>query len=417
MVVKRELSFVEVAVLEESQLTESESRLRKLGIFSSVSIRLTEDDSKPGYKNIRIGLQEGTPGIIAGGVGYRNDLGIRVFGQSAYTNLWRRNHTLSFNVNVNRRFDHEFCRNTDNFGVAHGGDCYTEYHAELGYYWPWFVLGETIFRPKFFVENTQFLGFDAVTKSLSLGLERKLLKSINLVGGLSYSLEETEQENAQASIDNQKLLIGSITPTLRLDLRDNSLAPTSGLFSSASFDYASPSLLSQGDPFPIAFTRFQWRTDRYISFGKNIVFYLSFRTGFEKNLVQTPPEISQADELARRYAIPLSKQFALGGAGSLRGFGEQKLNHHDLAIRGTLSYVNYRTQLDFPFAGSLKFGPFLDAANLLIDKFSFGILRYGAGVGFHYLSPVGPINFDWGFNLFPQSGEDPFRFHFSIGVI
>jgi outer membrane translocation and assembly module TamA len=142
--------------------------------------------------------------------------------------------------------------------------------------------------------------------------------------------------------------------------------------------------------------------------------FLSFRTGIARNL-EAPPS---NDPNNANYAIPLSKQFALGGAGSLRGFGDQELSVPvDVAVRGTLSYVNYRTQVDLPFAGAMRFGPFFDAANLLVDQFSFGSLRCGAGVGFHYQSPVGPVNFDLGFKVAPRVGEDPFRFYFSIGVI
>jgi outer membrane translocation and assembly module TamA len=39
-------------------------------------------------------------------------------------------------------------------------------------------------------------------------------------------------------------------------------------------------------------------------------------------------------------------------------------------------------------------------------------------VGFHYQSPVGPVNFDWGYKLNPPTPEeDRYRFYFSIGVI
>lgn len=416
-VVQRELTLLPDEIIEEHKLFESEARLRKLGIFSSVSIRIEEDSSRQGYKIIRIVLQEGTPGLIAGGIGFRNDLGFRVFGQTAYSNLWRRNHTLLFNANLNRRFDDRFCANEDKFGVRHGGACFLEYVAELGYVWPWFAFGDTTFGPKLTVENTQFLILDAFRISFLTSLERKLLKTTNLIGGLAYQLERTEQYNAQAKIDNQKHVIGALIPSLRLDLRDNSLAPTKGIFSSVSFEFASPVLLSQGGEFPISYTRFQWRTDGFVPLGKGITWFLSFRTGYERNLVTTPEPISEADEIARRFAIPLIKQFTLGGVGSVRGFGEQKINKEELAIRGTLSYVNYRTQVDFPFAGALKFGPFLDAANLLDNRFSFGNLRYGAGFGFHYASPIGPVNFDLGFNLFPQENESPSEFHFSIGVI
>ena len=38
------------------------------------------------------------------------------------------------------------------------------------------------------------------------------------------------------------------------------------------------------------------------------------------------------------------------------GLGEQELTAQSTAIRGTLTYVNYRTQLDLPFSGAMKLG-------------------------------------------------------------
>lgn len=414
-VVLRELVFGPDDVLEEALVTESEARLRKLGIFSVVTIRAVDDPARRDRKIVKVSVQEGTPGVIAGGVGYRNDLGARAFGQIAYTNLWRRNHTVSLSGNVNRRIQEEFCVKDweQALNPSLTRTCFVEYQFQLGYVWPWFALGQTTFRPRITLDRTQYRNFDASSIAFAGTFERRVLRSTNLSASLTYTLERTEQFNAEAPEDNERLTIGSLTPGLRLDLRDNSLAPTSGFFSSASYEVASTALLSQSEPFPVGFTRFQYRADGFVPIAREISWYLSFRMGFERN-TEPPPA---SDPNNKRYAIPLSKQFALGGAGSLRGFSEQELNVQDLAIRGTLSYVNYRTQLDVPFAGPMRFGPFLDAANLLVDRFSFGILRFGAGVGFHYQSPVGPVNFDLGFKINPRAGEDPYRFYFSIGVI
>jgi outer membrane protein insertion porin family len=193
-------------------------------------------------------------------------------------------------------------------------------------------------------------------------------------------------------------------------MRDNPLAPTKGLFSQASFEFADPTLLSQRAPSPIGYYRFQTRTDYTIPLFPMMTWFWSIRTGFEKSTVARPGNDTYG-------AIPLIKQFALGGVGSLRGFSEQELNSRNEVIKGSLSYVNYRSQLDFPISGGLRFGPFLDAGNLRIDSFSFGGLRYGTGFGFHYLTPVGPVNLDWGFKVDPQPGEDTNQFYFSIGVL
>ncbi len=411
-VVRRELSLRDGDVIEEEKVTESEARLRKLGAFSSATIRLADDPQKPGTKIVRVVVEESLPGVYGGGIGYRNDLGVRLFGQAAYTNVGGRNHTISLNGSVNKRFDQSFCANQTYGGSTTQGDaCFLEGQVQLGYVWPWFVFGDTTFRPSITGERRQFIRFDATTFSAEASLDRPLLRKVNLRGGLTYSLEWTKQFNALFPVDNNTLRIGSFKPSLTLDLRDNSLSPTSGFFSTSSFEYASTSFGSQSDP-PVGYTRFLFRADGYVPLIRDITWFLSFRTGFARNLVK--PEDGSRNPA---YALPLSKQFVVGGHGSLRGYGEQELNVQDQAITGTLSYVNYRTQIDFPFAGALRLGPFLDAANLLVDRYSFGMLRYGAGIGVRYRSPVGPVNFDWGFKLDPKPGEDPYRFYFSIGLI
>ncbi|RYZ35491.1 MAG: hypothetical protein EOO72_12095 [Myxococcaceae bacterium] len=46
------------------------------------------------------------------------------------------------------------------------------------------------------------------------------------------------------------------------------------------------------------------------------------------------------------------------------------------------------------------------------------MLRYAAGVGLRYVTPVGPLAFDVGFNLDRDEAlnEAPTQFHFSIGT-
>lgn len=388
-VVRRELSFREGDVLEESKITETELKLRRLGIFSAVAVRTMDDPEREGHKLVRISVQEGTPGVISSGIGYRNDLGLRAFVGWAYTNVLSKNHTLALDANVNRRFDDSFR--------------FLEYQAQISYIWPWFLKENVTFRSALTKSARQYKTFDANTNSASFTWEKTLLPK--LVGRIGYSVEAVHQFNAKEDIDNQMLTIGAVTGNLTLDLRDNPLAPTSGFFASGSAEYAAPWLLSQGSKYNVGYIRNQLRTDFFIPLAKSATWYFSFRMGFAKNFEEGG-------------AIPLIKQFVLGGAGSLRGFSEQELNDQDYIISGTATYVNYRTQLDLPLMGSLRFGPFVDAGNLQHDTFSFGNLRYGAGFGFRYLTPVGPVNLDFGWKLDRRDSDREFAaVYFSIGVI
>ena len=403
IIVRRELRFEEGDFIEQRLISESEARLRRLGIFATASIELKDSPGKPGYKDVNVVLAEGSPGKVGGGIGFRNDLGIRVFGETSYANLWHQNHTWSLSANANRRFEN-YCRN---------GYCFAEYQVRMGYVWPYFLLNEMTFRPELTQEQRRYIQFDARTTALTATVERRLLKYVNLVGALTYSIEQTRQSNAQFTVDQQTLLIGAFIPSLRLDLRDDPWSPTRGFYGVISDEEASTAFGSQSEPFPIGYRRTQFRADYTIPVAPKISWYLSFRTGIERNTVSPIQPDGSRDP---RVAIPLIKQFTLGGVASLRGFKTDELNLQSIAIQQA-TYVNYRTQIDLPFFGDLRIGPFLDAGNLLVDKYSFGQLRYGTGFGFHYLTPVGPVNFDWGFKIDPLPNEDPYNFYFSIGII
>jgi outer membrane protein insertion porin family len=398
----RELRFQEGDVLREERLLESERRLRKLGIFGSVSMSHEDDPEKPGHRIVRAQLSEGTPGRIGAGFGFRNDLGPRVFVESAYTNVWRRNHTISLNANANRRLE-DFR--------------FIEAQIRTGYLWPWFLVRELDFRPSFSVERRKYIQFNADSATFSASWDKILVEKLGLGATLTYQLERTRQFNARDEIDNQTLRIGSLIPSVRIDLRDNPLNPSSGFFTTVSFEFASAGLGTQRLPFPISYTRTQFRADGFVPITRRVTWFLSFRTGFEKNL-ENPIQLDGSNDL--RIAIPLIKQFALGGPGSIRGFRVQEINVQDFAIQGTLFYSNYRTQIDLPVAGSLYISPFLDGGNLLKDVTEekyFDDLRWASGVGLRYATPIGPVNFDWGFKLKPKPGEDPWRFHFTVGIL
>jgi outer membrane protein assembly complex protein YaeT len=395
-VVRREIRFRENEVLRESDIIQTERQLRRLGIFASVEVRDLDDPAKPGYRMIRVNVREADRGVVAGGPGVRNDLGVRLFGQLSYTNLWGKNHNIAVSAATNRRFYR--------YQFAEG-------QALVSYMWPWFLgMSDLNFRPTISVGRTQYFNFWADSLSLSFNWDKRLLSNPNLTGYLSYTLERILQSGAIDVVDNQGLQIATVTPRVSVDLRDSPLAPTSGYYGIFWSDLAFPSFGSQSEP-PIGYYRLQMRNDYYLPLTKGITWYFSARMGYEQTLN------SNDTSAQSQYFIPLIKQFQLGGIGSMRGYQEQELNNPFSLSNGSLSYVNYRTQLDLPFAGALKFGVFLDAGNLLVNSFSLGGLRYGTGFGFHYQTPVGPVNFDWGFKIDPPPGADPYVIHFSVGVL
>jgi outer membrane protein assembly factor BamA len=241
------------------------------------------------------------------------------------------------------------------------------------------------------------------------------------------------------------------------DRRDNPLDATSGTFFAASVEHvhANPadSSASQDtgcggampvttgkpliDPFqsvPSDFLRYTSRVAGYVRLNdKGLALAMSFRWGVIQHLLsgsQTYPD----------------RLFFMGGVDSLRGFLQDSLVPQDIAkrlldpssglslndvvIRGGDIFFNPRAELRVPLGGSVETALFVDAGNLWTDpaRVEPFDLRYAVGTGLRIATPIGPLVFDYGFNVervlddvFPKRDKQRFwedlgAFHFSIGL-
>jgi len=125
--------------------------------------------------------------------------------------------------------------------------------------------------------------------------------------------------------------------------------------------------------------------------------------------------------------VPFFKRYFLGGATNLRGWGRYEvspLTGEGLPIGGN-SFVNFSTELRFPLVGKIGAVAFLDGGNVWTNPWDFNLddLRYDAGVGLRYNTPVGPVRLDAGWQMNPIPGlvvdgepqKRAMRIHFSIG--
>lgn len=137
--------------------------------------------------------------------------------------------------------------------------------------------------------------------------------------------------------------------------------------------------------------------------------------------------------------------FFLGGIDSVRGFLQDSMVPEDIAqkiergelrssevvIRGGDFYINPRLELRIPLGETLRTALFADAGNLWTDPALADPteLRYAIGTGLRVATPVGPLVFDYGFNVqrlldalgwSSASGRRPWEslgaFHFSVGL-
>jgi len=136
--------------------------------------------------------------------------------------------------------------------------------------------------------------------------------------------------------------------------------------------------------------------------------------------------------------IPIDERFLLGGINSLRGFESrtvgtrfQRLTNIVDPVSGvilgttpTFDYIGgdkkgfFNLEYIFPLLKDvgLKGLVFFDVGNSWgEDEDFFSDLRYSAGAGVRWFSPMGPLRLEWGYNLDPIDGEKQSDFQFSVG--
>ncbi|MFO7854762.1 MAG: BamA/TamA family outer membrane protein [Paracoccaceae bacterium] len=123
-----------------------------------------------------------------------------------------------------------------------------------------------------------------------------------------------------------------------------------------------------------------------------------------------------ADELAD---VPAPRRLYVGGGGSVRGYQTQMVGPLDARNDpvGGRSAFEVGAEVRSRIQGDIGGVAFLDAGAVSRDVvIDFGAgLRYAAGVGFRYYSPVGPIRLDVAFPLNPRDVDNTFEAYFSIG--
>jgi outer membrane translocation and assembly module TamA len=125
--------------------------------------------------------------------------------------------------------------------------------------------------------------------------------------------------------------------------------------------------------------------------------------------------------------VPFYKRYFLGGSSSIRGWGRFEVgpvSGFGLPIGGH-SMLEGSSEVRTPLWGNLGAVAFVDYGNVWPGSWDFhpADLRYAVGPGLRYLTPIGPVRADFGYQLTPidnlrVNGEPEarhWRVHFSIG--
>ena len=216
--------------------------------------------------------------------------------------------------------------------------------------------------------------------------------------------------------------MASLTPGTSLDRRDDPIDPKRGWMATAQLEYAFPFADANA-----RFLKLFGQASVYVPLGARTVFAASLRGGAIEPLASAP-ETRVADEL--ELSAPAAELFYAGGRTSHRAYERDALgivgetlivespgSPDDPFPAGGGGLLLANLELRFPIAGPVGGTLFVDGGNVWRDyrDVTPGEMKWGAGLGVRYFSPVGPLRLEIGWKLDREPFEDPYVWYFSLG--
>ncbi|MFD1327946.1 autotransporter assembly complex protein TamA [Mycoplana ramosa] len=365
------------------QLTRAADRLRRLGVFSSVTIREAEALAPDGTLPMTIEVSEGKQRYLGVGAQYSTIDGFGLQGYWGHRNLFGRAESLRIEGTIN--------------GIGEGSG-----FDNIGY-----TAGFLFAKPGAFGPASTFT---ASLKAAIADTDAYYAKSLTLAAGAIFELTDRDTlsiggEGGWVDVndpfgDNTYLLAAVPIEYIR-DTRDDKLNPTAGYRAMIN---AKPTYEFDHSTF---FSSFETSGSVYQALGAEERVVLAGRIG--AGTIVGAPTLPD---------IPAPRRFYLGGGGTVRGYGFQDispLNSKGERLGGR-SYVLASAEVRFNVTEKIGIVPFIDAGTVSRDEIpDFSDIRAGAGIGLRYATPFGPIRLDVAVPLNPYDDGDTFGIYAGVG--
>ncbi|SFV52226.1 Outer membrane protein assembly factor YaeT precursor [hydrothermal vent metagenome] len=395
-VIRREIRQLEGSVYSESKINQSILKLKRLGYFANVEMRKTPvkgsndlidltfivKETKTG--NFSIGLSESSNSgtSLNLGIAERNFLGS---GNTLNANLSQSNAVKNYSFSFTNPF---FTK--DNHSISYGA-----FYKE--------VDGDKLSVSNYQIDSYGFnLGY-----GIPLSDETRINSSIkytkfSITCGASLTLAESDQCSTSKSKKDEILFSSSWNHSTLNDYYFPSRGHKTTLLGSVA--------LPGGD---YKYYKIQTTHKSYYPIDKAITFNMKGNISYAKGY---------SDE-----ELPFFKRFYAGGNSTVRGFKFNtlgpKYSYDTDKSKGGELLTTMGISLITPVplvedSKNMRLSAFIDAGNVyeISSDFKADELRSAIGLGFSWITPIGPLGFYLSEPLSQKSGDDVKRFEFSLGT-
>ncbi len=418
-VIRREMRLDEGDLYSKKAIKRSYERLNNLNFFETVEI-VPERRLQEPVMDLNVKVKEKMTGNLSVGGGYSSVDKLMFMAEVSQGNLGGRGQLLKFKI----QWSH------------------THRVYMMSFMEPYLFDQPVWGRVDLYKQDQSYDGYKLKSSGVGVGIGKSFTEFVQ--GSLRYSLDQSEVYDLtttptymlQKQIESygNTITTSALTLSLTRDSRDFYLDPKTGSRNTAFIEYAGGPL--GGDP---NFIKSVGDSAWYFPLFWDTVFMARGRIGYAKTLSDLP--------------LPMVERFYVGGQGSVRGYrygtvgplqpvlgpvyltdsagnividpstgkpivkSEIPVSYNRL---GGNKELIFNFEYTFPLipAARVKGLLFYDIGRAYNDNESikFSELRQSWGWGFWWLSPMGPLKFEWGYIIHRQPQDQSSQFDFSIGT-
>ncbi|MGB3976144.1 MAG: POTRA domain-containing protein [bacterium] len=364
-------------------LLETERQLIRTNLFRSAEVSTPPWESYQPKRTLLIDLKEQPFIFLEGGPGYNSDRGFNGYLSLFTTNLGGSNRYLGLSGLLSEK----------------------EYKGNIVFREPEFANLPVQLELRLLAEKSQEKNFNLFRRGSRATWSYSLTRFLRALLIYRFDYDEPYDIGQDAELPEEyrnSVKIGSLAPGFLFDSRNDPQSPRSGSLLSAKIEYARKMYSSE-----VHFTKLTTETTHFFDLSRFGVLGTSVRLGWA-------------------YGLPYQEEFRLGGIKSIRGWDFDTIRKSSMTTPGDiinitrrdidvsiLANIEYRYPLVWGFEGVL----FYDTGNVFDDykDMSFSRLKSTIGLGTRFMTPVGPVGIDYGYNILRDKDDPSYRWSFVIG--
>lgn len=396
-VVRREIRQMEGGWLSSPLVERSKIRLQRLGYFDTVNVETPPVSGTSDQVDLNFDVTEGSTGNFTAGLGYGDTQGL----------LFNMSVTLNNFLGTGKRVSAEITNSqvSEVYRFSYTNPYYTPAGVSRS-------LSVHYRTTDAEAANLADYSTDSYGASMNYGFPLSEYNRASLGLGVEHTDLAINEATAPVSYSGWVNENGSSFDTLTMtlswshDTRNRTIFPDSGFRSLISTETTLP----VGD---LQYYKVNLSQKAYFPLFKGTVLHLGVDLGYGEGYGDSG-------------SLPFYEHYYAGGSRTVRGFAGNSLGPRDEltneTIGGNTKVVGHlEVYFPSPFEGgerTFRLSTFIDVGNVFASKqeVDFDEMRSSYGVSAIWITPVGPLTFNWGWPIHSEPGDETERFHFSIGV-